>query len=127
MDIPEEQLIFQGWVPNEEWPRAVANFDIGLAPLAGSYDDRRSWIKVLDYAVMGVPFVCSDRAPYSGVQGGIRITNKRKNWIRAISTLIEKESTYKRLSEFGRTWGWRQGIAQHISGYLQMFEEVLKG
>ena len=127
-DIPQEQLIFKDWVPNEEWPSVVANFDIGLAPLAGSYDDRRSWVKVLDYAACGgIPWVASNRPPYQSCQGGIRITNKRKNWVRAISTLLDKPSTYQRLSEIGYNWARTHcGIQNHINVYLNCFEKVLK-
>jgi hypothetical protein len=126
--VPEEQLIFRDWVPNEEWPLVVANFDIGLAPLAGSYDDRRSWVKVLDYTILGVPWVASDRPPYKSVQGGIKIHNKRKNWLRAIRTLLDKPSTYQRLSETGlRLSRAYAGIQNHINVYLNMFDKVLKG
>lgn len=124
--VSEDQLITQGWVPNEEWPRTVAKFDIGLAPLAGAYDDRRSSVKVQDYAILGIPFVCSDRPPYRDVQGGIRVTNKTKNWVRAIRSIIERESTRERLSSFGLRWGRTRGISQNISKYLNMMTEVLK-
>lgn len=126
--IPAEQLIFKDWVPNEEWPRVVANFDIGLAPLAGSYDDRRSWVKLLDYTILGVPWVASDRPPYKSVRGGIKIHNKRKNWLRAIRTLIDRPSAYQRLSETGFRWSRAYaGIQNHINVYLNMFDKVLKG
>jgi len=126
--IPEEQLIFKGWVPNEEWPRVVANFDIGLAPLAGSYDDRRSWVKVIDYTILGVPWVASNRPPYKSVQGGIKIHNKRKGWLRAIRTLLDKPSTYQRLSETGLRWSRAYaGIQNHCNVYLNMFDKVLRG
>ena len=126
--VSEDQLIFRDWVPNEEWPRTVAHFDIGLAPLAGSYDDRRSWVKCVDYMIRGVPFVASNRPPYQSCRGGIRITNKRKNWVRAIETLLNKKSTYDRLSKIGRDFAWKYtGIQSHISVYLNVMTEVLKG
>ncbi len=126
--VSEDQLITRDWVLSEEWPRVVAHFDIGLAPLAGSYDDRRSWIKVVDYAILGVPFVASRRPPYATCRGGIRITNKTKNWVRAIRTLIEKPTRYALLSKMGKEWSWQHcGVQSHINVYLNCFSEVLKG
>ena len=126
--IPQEQLIFRDWVPNEEWPHTVANFDIGLAPLAGSYDDRRSWIKCMDYALLGIPFCYSRRPPYKSVQGGIGVRNKRKNWVTAMRVLIENGGTREKLSNIGKSWSWRHGNIQgHINVYLNMFDKVLKG
>jgi hypothetical protein len=126
--IPPEQLIFKDWVPNEQWPYVVANFDIGLAPLAGSYDDRRSWVKCMDYALLGIPFCYSRRPPYKSVQGGIGVRNKRKNWLVALSRLIENSDTREKFSNIGRAWSWRHGNIQgHINVYLNMFDKVLKG
>lgn len=121
------RIITQGWVKNEEWPYTVAGFDIGLAPLAGTYDDRRSWVKVLDYAILGVPYVCTDSAPYKGCRGGIKVKNKAKSWYRAIKTLIEKPSVVEKLVNVGKAWSWRAGVDQHISTYLNVFDEILKG
>lgn len=125
--LPKGRLITKDWVPTEQWPSVVANFDIGLAPLAGTYDDRRSWIKVLDYAILGVPFVCTDAPPYKGCQGGIRVKNKAKSWYRALKTLITKPSKVEMLTNVGKAWAWKTGVDQHISSYLNIFEEILKG
>ena len=125
--VGEDRVITQGWVPTEEWPYTVAKFDIGLAPLAGSYDDRRSWIKVTDYSVFGIPWVASDRPPYAGCRGGIKVKNKAKSWYRAIKTLITRPSTYDKLSRVGKNFSWRLGIDQHISTYLNVFSEILDG
>ncbi len=125
--VGEDRVITQGWVPTEEWPRTVARFDIGLAPLAGTYDDRRSWIKVLDYAILGVPFICTDAPPYQNCRGGIKVKNKAKSWYRALKVLITKLSTVEKLVNVGRAWSWRCGIDSNINHYLNAFSEILDG
>lgn len=125
--LPEGRLITHPWVTYDKWPTVLAHFDIGLAPLSGTYDDRRSWVKTLDYAIMGIPFVATDSPPYKTVQGGIRVRNKTKNWTRAMKTLLNKQSTYDKLATIGRHFGWQQGIHSHISVYLNIFTEILKG
>lgn len=125
--LPEGRLITQDWVPTEQWPYTVAQFDIGLAPLAGNYDDRRSWVKILDYSILGIPWVASDKPPYEGCHGGIKVRNKAKDWYRAIRTFIQRPSAVEAKVNAGKAWAWRTGINQHISTYLNMFEEILKG
>ena len=125
--LPEGRLITKDWVPTEQWPYVVANFDIGLAPLAGSYDDRRSWIKIMDYSLLGVPWVASDRPPYEGCHGGIKVKNKSKEWYRAMRTFITRPSAVEVKINAGKSWAWRTGIDCHISTYLNVFSEILGG
>ena len=125
--LPGGRLITQDWVPTEQWPYTVANFDIGLAPLAGNYDDRRSWVKVLDYAILGIPFVASDRPPYTDCHGGIKVKNKGKDWYRAIRTFIIRPSAVEMKVNAGRSWAWTTGIDSNVNHYFNVFEEILKG
>lgn len=53
------------YVMYSDWPRILAKkFDIGLAPLAGPYDCRRSRLKVMEYIATGIPFVATRAMPY---------------------------------------------------------------
>lgn len=49
----------------EEYAQAVAQFDIGIAPLADTkFNHAKSWLKPLDYAACGVPFMMSETPEY---------------------------------------------------------------
>lgn len=52
-------------VPPEQWPQLLSKFDIGVAPLHGEYDQRRSWIKGLEYSLAAVPWLGTAGAPYA--------------------------------------------------------------
>lgn len=53
------------YVTYMDWPMVLAKkFDIGLAPLAGPYDCRRSRLKVMEYIATGIPFVATRAMPY---------------------------------------------------------------
>lgn len=62
--ISERQRFYQTGVPPEDWPQFLAQFDLGIAPLYGEYDRRRSWLKAVEYACGGVPAIVSDSDSY---------------------------------------------------------------
>lgn len=66
LPLPKERMLYLHYVKWSEWPRLLNSwYDIGIAPLAGEYDMRRSWIKPLEYVIEGIPFVATRGYPYS--------------------------------------------------------------
>lgn len=106
--------------PIEDWYKTVSGFTIGVAPLAGEYDRRRSSLKVQEYGMMGIPWVATDYEPYRDVAGGIKVNNRPKDWIAAIMSLVGSESERERLAAEGRAWATalnRRGV--------EIYERVL--
>ena len=47
------------------YPHQVADLDVGLVPLAdNAFNRAKSWLKGMEYAALGVPFIASPRAEY---------------------------------------------------------------
>ena len=47
------------------YPHQVADLDVGLVPLAdNAFNRAKTWLKGMEYAALGVPFVASPRAEY---------------------------------------------------------------
>jgi len=116
------------FVPIERWPKLVNTFDIGLAPLAGEYDRRRSCLKAVEYATLGIPYVCSFLDPYTqahNISGGVMVGDRRSGeyWYAALSRMIEEPSYYDCLSRDGKAWGETFFMDKHIPEY----EEILWG
>lgn len=102
------------WVPIDEYRyrlRSVAH--IGLAPLHGPYDACRSWIKVLVYALLGIPWIASDAPPYRGCKGGILVRDNETEWEMALESIVQP-ATYAILRQEGLQWAWGEGIADHL-------------
>src|SRR5262249_46348521 len=63
-----------GFVPFEEVPARMADWDIGIAPLVDTpFNRARSSIKVKEYAASSIPWLASNSGPYVGLgerQGG---------------------------------------------------------
>lgn len=64
LPLPQNKVKFMHYVPYWHWPKVVRLGDIGLAPLAGDYDDGRSDLKVTEYVASRIPFVASDSIVY---------------------------------------------------------------
>lgn len=64
LPIPKHKLLYQQYVKYDDWPQVLQQYDIGLAPLYGKYDCRRSHLKVMEYISLGIPFVATDSEVY---------------------------------------------------------------
>ena len=62
LPVRKDKLWFSPYTSWSHWQKTLMRYDIGLAPLAGDYDDRRSNLKVAEYLMAGLPFVAS-RSP----------------------------------------------------------------
>ena len=102
--LPQDQLYRQPGVTAEDWPNVVATFDIGIAPMdmrpvvAGtgnehgeySYDERRSWLKLVEYACGGVPFVATKCASYVDLERhGKMVENTPETWYTALKSRVD--------------------------------------
>lgn len=107
---------YTGWVRFEDWPHVVGSFDIGVAPLHGEYDRRRSDIKALEYGMAGIPWVATDAEPYHDARGGLLVKNRTDDWGKALRLLLDNLSLRASLGEEGRTWAEKRN-AQCASLY----------
>jgi hypothetical protein len=64
LPLPRDKVRFMNYAPYWHWPKVLKMGDIGLAPLAGDYDDGRSSLKVTEYVSAQIPFVASNSIVY---------------------------------------------------------------
>jgi glycosyltransferase involved in cell wall biosynthesis len=77
-----------------QWLTAHNHWDIGLIPLeVNPFNRKKSYIKYLDYAALGIPSICTRIEPYEDAivdgENGILVTNDDESWYRAMKQLIE--------------------------------------
>jgi glycosyltransferase involved in cell wall biosynthesis len=93
------------------------NWDIALIPLASDeYNQCKSYIKWLDYSAAGIASVFSDVSVYNEVvthgQTGLLIPNSGREWLEAITTLIEHPEQRRALAEAAQQ-AVREGFDLH--------------
>lgn len=94
-----------GPVPIEEWPRAVAELGIGIAPLADTrFNAAKSWLKPAELSACGVPWVASPRVEYQRLHkmGAGILAERPRAWYRELRRLRESPVLRAELSEAGR-------------------------
>jgi hypothetical protein len=94
-----------GSLPLQEWPYSIAKIGVGIAPLMDTkFNTCKSWLKPLEYAACGVPWVGSPAAEYTRLHslGCGEIAAKPKQWVTAIQRLLGSPSLRQEQSEAGR-------------------------
>jgi glycosyltransferase involved in cell wall biosynthesis len=118
-EIPEGQFMRHGGVMAAHWPLVLSTFDIGIAPLdmrptetfnggdnpGKSYDERRSWLKLVEYICAGVPFVATNGAPYHDLGGyGKLVENTEQAWYEALISRVDCLAHFKTEARERRLW-----------------------
>jgi glycosyltransferase involved in cell wall biosynthesis len=94
-----------GPVPVDQWPTEVNRLGVGIAPLNDTrFNEAKSWLKMLEYAALGVPCIGSPRAEYRRIyaRGVGLLAQSPKDWYRLAQELLRNASLRNELSESGR-------------------------
>ena len=126
IDLPEGKKIFQPFVPFEEWPGVLARFDIGVAPLCGSYDNRRSWLKPLEYMTMQIPWVGSNVEAYSelGTYGRL-VKNDASEWLKVLTGMVDHLDEHRaHAAGAPYEFAMRQNADDNADAILGVFQQI---
>jgi glycosyltransferase involved in cell wall biosynthesis len=134
-DIAPGRWVNQRGVTPDQWPGVLATFDIGLAPLCGPgypqgerYDQRRSWLKAVEYLLAGVPWIGSDGIVYEKLdgQGGFVVENTPEAWQEGLERIITDLKGYKTTSKKLMPWARDNLSLIHvIDRYVDVFKQIM--
>lgn len=127
MEVHEVEV--SGAVSFEDYPYAVARFDVGIVPLADSaFNEAKSGLKGLEMAALGVPFVASPTPEYRRLEAlgiGRTTKNRGRNWCSAIKEMYgeagkeaaaqAREVVRERFTYEGEGWRWAEAWEQAIA------------
>ena len=124
LDVPSINKQMQPGVPPQDWPKIVRSFDIGIAPLFGPYDQRRSWIKGIEYMLAGCPWVATEGEPYRDIaQFGIVGPETEDFWVTSLVNVLQDLPARRAFYESKRQWALETFSADYRT---DAFEAVFK-
>ena len=125
VDLPSGQVIWQPWTPYTHWPPLLATFDIGIAPLFGEYDQRRSWTQVLEYMLQRIPWVASAGSAYQDLaQFGWLVHNQASSWERVLLDMVDHLDEYRLEAERD---AYLYALSQNIDEHIGQVVEIYRG
>lgn len=126
LPVPWANKRFQVGVPPQEWPKIVKTFDIGVAPLFGMYDQRRSWIKGLEYTLASVPWCGTEGEPYKDIaQMGALIQNSPQNWENILEVMVLNVKALQQAAEANVPVARQWFIENQIGTYERVYGEII--
>lgn len=127
--VNPSQIISQPFVPFQQWNTIIGQFDIGLAPLQGAYDQRRSWIKVMEYMALGVPWIASKSNPYQELAAyGSLVENMSVYWERRINDVIDDIGNQKLIArQAPMEFAHSMSIDRNIESITKIYQSLIDG
>lgn len=127
LGIEHERYSHEDGVPFDRLTARLADFDIGIAPLADiPFSRGRSNVKVREYAAAGVPWLASDALPYQGLgksEGGRLVAEG--DWYDAIDALIRAPRDRAKLGRQAHGWAERETIENMAEVWEETFLETI--
>lgn len=111
-----------------DWPGEVSKLGIGIAPLADTkFNHAKSWLKPLELAALGVPWVGSPRPEYRRLHelGCGLLAEKPAGWYRALRALRSQEQWRLELSESGRAVAAQLKLEDHAWKLWEAWSDAL--
>jgi hypothetical protein len=139
LPVPRHKIKHMAYVAWWQWQKTLKIYDIGLAPLAGDYDDGRSNLKVAEYLMAGIPFVASKSLVYeeffhadSGhfVQHGHdkhHYDKRAEDWYSSTIDIIDNIEYYREkalvnINEIGMTYAVDENVDTIIETYQAIID-----
>ncbi len=115
-------------VPFGQILTAMADFDIGIAPLADTpFNHARSDIKLKEYAAVGAAWLASPIGAYrdAGAREGGQLVGEQQ-WFDALHALIGSRFKRRRLSRQALKWARSQTIDRFASQWHDEFSQAIE-
>lgn len=139
--IAKSKLIYQNYVPYHEWPNTLAQMTISLAPLSQPFDMRRSMIKCMEAALMGIPLVTTGDALYTvykdfyGTPGMVFVPSeltidsydqRAELWYQSLKMVIDNLPLYQQRAKESIEIGMEWDVDRNAPNILKVYEQILE-
>lgn len=110
-----------------DWPSEIAKIGVGIAPLADTkFNAAKSWLKPLELAAVGVPWVGSPRSEYQRLHqlGCGILVDRPKDWYRVLRRLLADASRRAELSAAGRAVAATLRLRDHAHEWWEAWSDA---
>ena len=117
-----------GWRTLRDYPEAVAQFDVGIVPLELSpFNEAKSWLKGLEMASVGVPFVASPTQQYRALTdlGAGVLAESPRQWEGALKRLLRDQGWREEVAARGREVAAGLTVEGHAWRWLEAWGSVV--
>jgi glycosyltransferase involved in cell wall biosynthesis len=99
LGIPEQQITTTPLCTAVDYPKLLT-FDVGIIPLRDTpFNEAKSYIKGLEYAACGIPFIASASSEYTRLwemwDGCFHLAKRPKDWISGINRYTDYDNRVK--------------------------------
>lgn len=120
-----------GWSQDIAAYYAKIDFDIGIAPLRPHVFNRsKTWVKIAEYAALGIPYVASDFGPYHEWGGhGERglLVRYPHEWAKHLRALAGDEAMRAEMGAAAKQYARRWDIAVRWQAWEDVYTSLLEG
>jgi glycosyltransferase involved in cell wall biosynthesis len=126
LGVKATQIAYSGWQPYMLYSKSLSYLDIGLLPLSGEYDRRRSSLKAAEYIIMGIPWIASDLEPYHDMKCGLVVKNTVEEWFSNMEAIINSLEELKPYVEADRIEAIKEfDIDLHVGDLIKTYERII--
>jgi glycosyltransferase involved in cell wall biosynthesis len=128
LHLDDDQVIPTGWVEIDDYPTAYAGLDVAVVPLADNpFNQAKSWLKGIEAAALGVPFVASPTGPYCDLAalGAGGLARTPDEWAMMVGLLTGDAGARQELSMVGRSVAADWTITGNAWRWAEAWERAL--
>lgn len=110
------------WTPMAEYVPGLRRLDLGIVPLRRSeFNEAKSWLKGLELAAAGVPFVASPTEPYRALNnlGAGLLADTEKDWVKQLRALSQDAELRREVAEKGLQAAAALTYEQHATSWWE--------
>lgn len=122
------EVVACGWLPFDQYPVALAQFDVGIVPLeAGRFNECKSWLKGLEMAAVGVPFVATPTGEYSRLAhlGAGLLADRPNQWEGCVKKLVRDAGFRAEMGRRGRETASQLTIEGNCERWWEAWSSVV--
>lgn len=128
LGLDEHRIEAAGWLPIEDYPHAYADLDVAVVPLEDNdFNRAKSWLKGIEAAALGVPFVASPTDPYCELvaMGAGGLARTPDEWRIMVRLLIDNVDARQEIAGRGREVASHWTIEGNAWRWAEAWEQAL--